>query len=107
MTPPTLSASELFSHVGRDDLAALDDLIAAADQLSRRGRCQGGPLIDWLEPQLHPGGVWGDRRLIIFTEYRATQNWLHNRLSGGAGTKTATASTGGHGSATRRGGKGS
>ena len=33
----TESASELFSHVGRDDLAALDDLIAAADQLSRRG----------------------------------------------------------------------
>jgi ERCC4-related helicase len=56
---------------------------------------------------LHPGGVWGDRRLIIFTEYRATQNWLHNRLSGGAGTKTATASAGGHCSATRRGGKGS
>ena len=77
----TENASEFFSHVDRDDLAALDDLIAAADQLSRRGDAKLARLIDWMEAQLRPGGVWGDRRLIIFTEYRATQNWLHTRLS--------------------------
>ena len=34
-------------------------------------------LIDWLKTNLKPSGQWNDRRVIIFTEYRTTQKWLH------------------------------
>lgn len=33
-------------------------------------------LIKWLRENIRPGDRWSDDRVIIFTEYRATQNWL-------------------------------
>ena len=33
-------------------------------------------LVAWLNQHLKPGGKWSNERVIIFTEYRATQNWL-------------------------------
>ena len=33
-------------------------------------------LIAWLNEHIRPNGKWTDERVIIFTEYRATQNWL-------------------------------
>ncbi len=37
-------------------------------------------LIDWLHENIKPAGVWSTQRVIIFTEYRATQKWLHDLL---------------------------
>ncbi|MFV2127471.1 DISARM system SNF2-like helicase DrmD [Micromonospora sp. LOL_013] len=34
----------------------------------------------WLDPIVRPGGDWSGERVIIFTEYRDTQRWLHERL---------------------------
>ena len=36
----------------------------------------------WLDPIIKPGD-WSDERVIVFTEYRDTQRWLHERLIGG------------------------
>lgn len=33
------------------------------------------------QKQIKPGGKWSDKRLIIFTEYRGTQNCLYNLLA--------------------------
>lgn len=38
-------------------------------------------LIKWLKQTLKPDGGWSNRRVIIFTEYRATQKWLHDLLA--------------------------
>ena len=38
-------------------------------------------LIRWLEVNIRPQGQWSNQRVIIFTEYRATQKWLHNLLA--------------------------
>ncbi|MFO0905847.1 MAG: DISARM system SNF2-like helicase DrmD [Pirellulales bacterium] len=38
-------------------------------------------LIAWLNLTLRPGGKWGNERVIIFTEYRATQRWLQEVLA--------------------------
>ena len=38
-------------------------------------------LIRWLNEHLRPGKKWGSERVIIFTEYRATQNWLKTVLA--------------------------
>ena len=35
----------------------------------------------WLDPIVRPGS-WSDKRVIVFTEYRDTQRWLHERLIG-------------------------
>ncbi|HUY46013.1 MAG TPA: DISARM system SNF2-like helicase DrmD, partial [Streptosporangiaceae bacterium] len=35
----------------------------------------------WLDPIVKPGN-WSDERVIVFTEYRDTQRWLHERLIG-------------------------
>jgi hypothetical protein len=38
-------------------------------------------LIEWLKTHLKPGGKWSQERVIIFTEYRATQHWLQEVLA--------------------------
>jgi hypothetical protein len=38
-------------------------------------------MIGWLDRTVRPGGHWGDTRVIVFTEYRATQKWLHDLLA--------------------------
>lgn len=38
-------------------------------------------LIAWLRAELQPGGMWGNERVIIFTEYRDTQKWLYEVLA--------------------------
>lgn len=60
----------------------------AAGQADVRARV----LIEWLERTVRPGGRWGDARVIVFTEYRATQKWLHDLLAHhgfGAGDRLA------------------
>ena len=38
-------------------------------------------LIGWLNGHIRPNGAWGIQRVIIFTEYRHTQNWLQGVLA--------------------------
>ena len=49
----------------------------AAARADSKARC----LIQWLKDNLKPDGQWTARRVIIFTEYRATQKWLHDLLA--------------------------
>jgi len=37
--------------------------------------------LDWLALHLKPGGQWNDRRVILFTEYRTTHQWMHQILA--------------------------
>ena len=50
---------------------------AAAEQADTKAR----ELVAWLHNTLKPGGKWSKERVIIFTEYRATQKWLHGILA--------------------------
>jgi ERCC4-related helicase len=34
-----------------------------------------------LKQTLRPGGKWNEERVILFTEYRATQKWLFDLLA--------------------------
>lgn len=63
--------------VGQD---RADDLLV---ELQRWAARHGEPadakaraLIDWVDGVCRPGGRWGDDRVIVFTEYRDTLNWL-------------------------------
>ena len=54
-------------------------------QLGRRCRkrpdAKAQELLNWIHTQIKPNGKWSKQRVIIFTEYRATQKWLYNLLA--------------------------
>jgi superfamily II DNA or RNA helicase len=58
----------------------LRQLQAWADLAAGRPDAKTQQLLDHIDAWLRPGGRWNDERLIIFTEYRDTQNWLDQLL---------------------------
>jgi hypothetical protein len=70
VTPITAEEKKLLAELR--EFAA--HAATCADSKARR-------LIQWLKENLKPEGQWTDRRVIIFTEYRATQKWLHDLLT--------------------------
>lgn len=75
------AASLLFREPSPEELTLLKEMKSwserAASQLDAKTR----GLIRWLDQQIRPGGKWSDERVIVFTEYRATQNWLQGILA--------------------------
>jgi ERCC4-related helicase len=75
------AASLLFSEPNDDELALLKQMRQwaekASGQLDSKVKC----LIDWLNTHIRPSKKWGHERVIIFTEYRATQKWLMEVLA--------------------------
>ena len=62
------------------ELAAVDEMIALADDAARRADARTRWLVDWIRAHLLDGERWRDRRLIVFTEYEDTRRWLERRL---------------------------
>ena len=60
----------------------LDELHAWASRAAGRADSKARKLLDWLEEHIRPEGQWSHDRVIIFTEYRDTQNWLFRLLAG-------------------------
>ena len=75
------SASQALSPLSAAEQALLRQLATYADHASRGPDTKARTLIDWLKATLRPGGQWNDTRVILFTEYRATQKWLHDLLA--------------------------
>jgi superfamily II DNA or RNA helicase len=59
----------------------LDEMQKWAERARGRSDAKADLLLDWLEGIVRPNDNWGDERVIIFTEYRATQRWLQERLA--------------------------
>jgi ERCC4-related helicase len=59
----------------------LTDLRQFAANAVTRADSKARTLVQWLKNALKPGGQWSDKRVILFTEYRATQKWLHELLA--------------------------
>ncbi len=59
----------------------LGQLHAWAEQASHQADSKAQALIRWLEQTVRPKGVWSNARVILFTEYRATQRWLREVLA--------------------------
>src|SRR4051794_2958129 len=74
------AASLLFSEPTVHEVALLKQMRLwaekASGQLDSKVKC----LIDWLNTHIRPNKKWGHERVILFTEYRATQNWLKEIL---------------------------
>lgn len=75
------TATVLFDELSTEEKKLLQELEDWAEQAKGRPDSKCGRLVEWLDETLRPDGQWNDERVIIFTEYRATQKWLETRLS--------------------------
>jgi superfamily II DNA or RNA helicase len=74
-------ASRRLRPLSADEKRLLERLRSWAEQASHRPDSKAEALIRWLKENLRPKGDWSNRRVILFTEYRATQKWLHEVLA--------------------------
>jgi superfamily II DNA or RNA helicase len=75
------SASGALAALGSEDARLLRELGEYAAAASVRPDSKAQALIDWLKKHIRPNNQWGNERVIIFTEYRATQKWLYDLLA--------------------------
>ncbi|MCP4685856.1 MAG: DEAD/DEAH box helicase, partial [bacterium] len=75
------ASTRLFRKVSPEEQALLKKMSAWAETASHRPDSKTQTLVDWLHRHLKPNGQWSDKRVIIFSEYRATQNWLQTMLA--------------------------
>jgi SNF2 family DNA or RNA helicase len=75
------TATRLFAEPTADEKALLQKMKEWAKRAKGQRDSKVKQLVAWLKEHLKPGGKWSKERVIIFTEYRATQNWLQEVLS--------------------------
>src|SRR5262245_18017104 len=75
------AASLLFQDLTGEESALLNRMKTWAESASNHLDAKAKGLIAWLRENIRPGGKWSNNRVIIFTEYRATQNWLYSILA--------------------------
>jgi SNF2 family DNA or RNA helicase len=75
------NASQALSPLSAEEEGLLKRLSEFAAKASQRADSKARKLINWLRTTLQPDSQWNDERVILFTEYRATQKWLHDLLA--------------------------
>jgi superfamily II DNA or RNA helicase len=75
------TATSQVTPLAAEEKSLLGDLRRFAAEAVSRADSKARTLLQWLKKALKPDGQWGDQRVIIFTEYRATQKWLHDLLA--------------------------
>ncbi len=65
----------------QDQLQMLDKLTNWAEKSKNKADSKAAAILEWLESHLKTDGRWNDKRVILFTEYRATHVWLHEILA--------------------------
>ncbi len=74
------TATRLFREPSARERWLLDQMRQWAEKAMAQRDCKTDALIERVRDIVKPGGSWSDERVIIFTEYRATQKWLHEML---------------------------
>ena len=74
-------ASRRLRPLSLGERRQVERLRSWGQQAGRQPDSKARALIGWLEERIRPGGRWSERRVILFTEYRATQAWLHEILA--------------------------
>lgn len=75
------TATALTVRISDQERDLLDEMTEWADRARNRDDSKVQALVRWLEENVRPGGAWTDERVIVFTEYRSTQNYLVERLA--------------------------
>lgn len=64
-----------------EELRLLSRMRTWAQGASHKVDSKGRAILAWIEANLKKDGQWNDRRVILFTEYRTTHQWLHQILA--------------------------
>lgn len=75
------TATQVLPALGPAELLLLQRMQLWAEKASAQKDTKVRCLLQWLQSTLRPGGKWNQQRVILFTEYRATQKWLHEVLA--------------------------
>lgn len=74
-------ATRRSAPLSDDERRMLQQMREWAQGANHRPDSKAKAIIEWIETHLKPGGEWTDRRVILFTEYRTTHQWLHELLA--------------------------
>ncbi|HEU5380041.1 MAG TPA: DISARM system SNF2-like helicase DrmD [Ktedonobacteraceae bacterium] len=75
------AAAPLFHEANERERELLARMLTWAEHAQYRADSKAQTLLEWLRATLKPGGQWASERVILFTEYRDTQNWLYGLLA--------------------------
>lgn len=75
------AAADLSDPLTNEQRAMLDRLASWAGTAKNRVDSKAKAILDWLEAHLKTDGEWNGKRVILFTEYRATHSWLREILA--------------------------
>lgn len=73
-------AATQFDALSPEELTLIEQMQNWAEKASSRGDSKVKELMQWLKQEIAPDGIWGENRVIIFTEYRDTLYWLQDIL---------------------------
>jgi superfamily II DNA or RNA helicase len=74
-------ASRQLRPLSGEEQRLVERLRSWSQQASHRPDSKAKALIRWLKENLQPKGGWSNARVILFTEYRTTQVWLHEIIA--------------------------
>jgi superfamily II DNA or RNA helicase len=74
-------ATTRMADLSEDELDLIVKLRARAEAAANRPDAKVKALVAWLDANIRPGGRWSDERVIIFTEYKATQQYIYEQLA--------------------------
>jgi len=74
-------ATRRASPLTAEQRGMLGELRAWAQRARNQADSKAKAILDWLAANLKPGGQWNERRVILFTEYRTTHQWIHQILA--------------------------
>jgi superfamily II DNA or RNA helicase len=75
-------ASRYSRPFSDDQRRAIEEMRHWAQVASHKPDSKARAIVAWIAENLKPEGVWNDKRVILFTEYRTTQRWLQEILAG-------------------------
>lgn len=73
-------ATERLRPLTNDEKRVLGEIRSRAQAIAKRPDSKAEAVLAWLEAHIRPGGIWNEKRVILFTEYRDTQRWMHEAL---------------------------
>jgi SNF2 family DNA or RNA helicase len=74
------AAGNLTPPLTPEQKEMLDTLFLWAEKVKNRPDSKANAVLTWLAEHLKTSGIWNNKRVIIFTEYRATHTWLQQIL---------------------------
>jgi ERCC4-related helicase len=75
------NTSRLFRALAPEEQDLLREMLQWAETAARQPDAKATELLNWINAVIRPNEQWSSERVIIFTEYRATQKWLYNLMA--------------------------